>query len=62
MQKTACELVEGKWMKIQRFWLTPIKMALAIALGAACRVAKEEMFADHERIKYLSGDSFEFFF
>ena len=28
---------------------------LTIGLGAACEVASQEMVADHERIKYLSG-------
>ena len=28
MQKNICKLVEGKWVKIQRFWLTLIKNGL----------------------------------
>ena len=33
MQKTVWNLVEGKWVDIQRFWLTLKKMALILAPG-----------------------------
>ena len=33
MQKTVCNLVEGKWVKIQRFWLTLKKWPNFFALS-----------------------------
>ena len=33
MQKTVCNLVEGKWVKIEHFWLTLYKNGLNIPVG-----------------------------